>query len=128
MSTFSIVTTGHATKGTTGHATKKLDIWASRKFARGQRDRLPKGQRDILPKNGTFGRPEAVLGDNGTCYLKTGHLGVPKVCLGTTRQATKKRVSPAQNGTYGHIRYTAIANTIAWWMLLKDFHRLKMKP
>ncbi|GBM11749.1 hypothetical protein AVEN_75687-1 [Araneus ventricosus] len=29
-------------------------------------------QRDWLPKNGTFGRPEAVLGDNGTGYRKTG--------------------------------------------------------
>ncbi|GBM16939.1 hypothetical protein AVEN_267329-1 [Araneus ventricosus] len=27
-----------------------------------------------LSENGTFGRPEAVLGENGTGYQKTGHM------------------------------------------------------
>ncbi|GBN11031.1 hypothetical protein AVEN_173298-1, partial [Araneus ventricosus] len=69
--------------GTTGRATKKRGIWASRSCAW--------GQRDGLPKDGTFGRPEAVLGDNGTGYQQTGHLAVPKLCLGTKGRATKKR-------------------------------------
>ncbi|GBM51687.1 hypothetical protein AVEN_119968-1 [Araneus ventricosus] len=44
-----------------------------------------------LPVNGTFGHPEVVLGDNETGYPKTGLLDVPKLCLGTTGQATQKR-------------------------------------
>ncbi|GBL89229.1 hypothetical protein AVEN_225779-1 [Araneus ventricosus] len=86
-----------------------------------------------LSENGTFGRPEAVFGDNETGYQTTGLMatlrmlrhrwatshyrqslfeivivgcslsengtfGLPKLCLGTTRQATK-------NGTYGHITH-----------------------
>ncbi|GBN25450.1 Serine/threonine-protein kinase PLK2 [Araneus ventricosus] len=47
------------------------------------------GQGDRLPKNGTFGHPKAALGDNGTGYRKKGHLGIPKLCLGTTGQATE---------------------------------------
>ncbi|GBO36610.1 hypothetical protein AVEN_59818-1 [Araneus ventricosus] len=39
--------------------------------------------------------------------LKTGHLGIPKLCLGTTGQATKKLDCPVQNGTNGHIEYAA---------------------
>ncbi|GBM49262.1 hypothetical protein AVEN_272139-1, partial [Araneus ventricosus] len=33
----------------------------------------------------------SVLGDNGTGYQKTGHLGVPNLFLGTTGHATRKR-------------------------------------
>ncbi|GBL90916.1 hypothetical protein AVEN_116059-1 [Araneus ventricosus] len=69
--------------GTTGHATRKRAIWASRCCTWGQRDRLL--------KNGTFGRPDVGLGDNGTGYSKTGHLGVPMLYLETMVQATRKR-------------------------------------
>ncbi|GBM51821.1 hypothetical protein AVEN_51880-1, partial [Araneus ventricosus] len=47
--------------------------------------------RDRLPEKGTFRRPEAVLSDNGTGCLKTGHFGIPKLCLGTTGPAAWKR-------------------------------------
>ncbi|GBN52518.1 hypothetical protein AVEN_265242-1, partial [Araneus ventricosus] len=38
---------------------------------------------------------------------KTGHFGTPKLCLGTTGQATRIRNVPVQNGMYGHISVTA---------------------
>ncbi|GBN31478.1 hypothetical protein AVEN_41966-1 [Araneus ventricosus] len=87
----------------------------------------------VLGDNGTFWRPEAALGDNGTfgrleavlgdiwasrsCAwgqrdiwtsrgCAWGYLGVPRLCLGTTGQATKNRICPIQNETYGHINHT----------------------
>ncbi|GBN53029.1 hypothetical protein AVEN_237655-1 [Araneus ventricosus] len=45
------------------------------------------------------------------CLSEKGQLGVPKLCLRTTGQATEKRDSPVRNVTYGHITFASCSET-----------------
>ncbi|GBM24218.1 hypothetical protein AVEN_22557-1 [Araneus ventricosus] len=83
-----------------------------------------------LSENGTFGVPKLWFLSSSclqllswvALFLKTGHFGVPKLCVGTTGQATKIRECPIQKRKYGHIRetYMPVNIYIVLWGYVKQ--------